>query len=384
MGIVGALGTLPDLLLGLPAGALADRWDRRRMMLWADLGRALLTALVPLSVLWGWDTMTVVVLVTAPINALRVVYMAAFTAVMPSLVGREQVGRAAGYTEAILSVSFMLGPVLAGLLVGVIGAASTLALDAATFAVSAASLAFVRRPLQASRGRRRPRIVSDIVEGVCYVAGERTLRASIAFWSAYSVITAPLTTAVIFLLTIDGGAAPGVVGLILGAHAAGWLVGALVAGRTSRGPLGLVMLLATAAQVPILVLFALVPWLGTVAGPDTLPVGADVRVALQAILAAGAGAFGALTLIAYLTVRTTIPPDDMLGRVGSSARTISVGLTPLGIFLGGLALDVVGGTATLLLMGLLVGLVVAAFAFSPALRNARAGTGGRPASPAPT
>ena len=54
MGTVGVLQTLPDLILGLPAGALADRWDRRRMMLWSDFGRALLTALIPISVLAGW------------------------------------------------------------------------------------------------------------------------------------------------------------------------------------------------------------------------------------------------------------------------------------------------------------------------------------------
>lgn len=49
MGIVGVLQTIPDLVLGLPAGALADRWDRRRLIIWADLGRALLTALIPLA-----------------------------------------------------------------------------------------------------------------------------------------------------------------------------------------------------------------------------------------------------------------------------------------------------------------------------------------------
>src|SRR5919201_1029006 len=60
MGIVAALESLPDLILGLPAGALADRWDRRRMMLWSDLGRAGLTALIPLAAFVGMPLLPVV------------------------------------------------------------------------------------------------------------------------------------------------------------------------------------------------------------------------------------------------------------------------------------------------------------------------------------
>ncbi|MGH2614795.1 MAG: MFS transporter, partial [Thermomicrobiales bacterium] len=94
MGLVGALQILPDLVLGLPAGALADRWDRRRMMLWADAGRAVLTAAIPLSFWLGWPTMAVILVVTVPTNALRVLSDAGFTSAVPGLVGRENLARA--------------------------------------------------------------------------------------------------------------------------------------------------------------------------------------------------------------------------------------------------------------------------------------------------
>ena len=77
MGVVGVLTTLPDLIVGLPAGAYADRWDRRKMMLWSDLGRAVLTVLVPISVAIGGPTMAVILLVTFPLNVLRVLWLAA-------------------------------------------------------------------------------------------------------------------------------------------------------------------------------------------------------------------------------------------------------------------------------------------------------------------
>jgi MFS family permease len=150
MGVVGMLQRLPDLLFGLPAGAYADRWDRRRMMLLADAGRAILTALIPLASVLGWPVMGVILLVSFPINFCRVISMAGWTAAIPNLVGRRQLGLATGAFEAIGGGSFIVGPAIAGLLVGQIGAGPTLAIDAVSFGVSAVSLMLIRRPLQKS------------------------------------------------------------------------------------------------------------------------------------------------------------------------------------------------------------------------------------------
>jgi MFS family permease len=358
MGSVGVLQTLPDLFLGLPAGALADRWDRRRMMLWSDVGRALLTALIPLSMLVGLPTMGVVLLVTAPINALRVLFLAGYTAAVPSLVGRDQVGRANGYSEAIFSLSFIVGPAIAGVLAGIIGPGPTLAIDAVSFLVSASSLRLVRRPLQARRTRTQTHIVEQILEGLRYIRGEKTLRIVIAFWGFVSVIGAPVVPVLIFFLSIDRHLAPGVVGVVLSGYGVGYLLGALLAGRFSRGRLGIFMLGANIGSSLFLVLFALV----------------DSPV-IQGFAALGAGVTGALVLISYITLRATIPPDELLGRVGSTARTISLGLSPIGLFTGGVLLDVIGGARTMLLVSGTMLCVTAAFALSGTMRAAVAGRG---------
>ena len=101
MGIVGALSMLPDLFFGMIAGALADRSDRKRMMFVADLGRAVLTALIPLSVITGGPTMAVILIVTAPMSILRAFFLAGYTASVPILVGRSQLARANSIFEAI-------------------------------------------------------------------------------------------------------------------------------------------------------------------------------------------------------------------------------------------------------------------------------------------
>jgi ENTS family enterobactin (siderophore) exporter len=359
MGIVGALQLLPDLLLGLPAGALADRWDRRRMIIVADLGRALLTALIPISVLLGWPTMGVILLVTFPINALRVVFLAAWTAVMPSIVGVDQVGRASGFAEAIFSASFVIGPAVAGVLVAVLGPGPTLAVDAGSFVFSALSLMLIRRPLRADRDGVETHLLAEIREGIRYIVGEPILRVAIPYWTIISVATAPIAPVVIFFLTIDRGAGPGVVGLILSAYGLGSLVGALVATRFTQGRLGRLMLVANLGSAIVLVCFAL-----------------SGQPLVQAGFAVAAGVCGALVFVPYLTLRSTIPPNHLLGRVGSSARTISVGLAPIGTFLAGLALDALGGQATMLAIALILVAATAAFSFSPILRAAVAGDGG--------
>ena len=353
MGIVGVLSTLPDLVVGLPAGAYADRWDRRRMMLGADLGRAVLTALVPLSAWIGGPTLAVVIGVAFPLNVLRVLWLAAFTAAVPGLVGRDQVPRANGVLEAVWTVGWVVGPALAGVLAVAIGPGPTIAIDAATFAVSAGTLFLVRRPLRPEARATQTHIVADVREGIAFVGRHPTLRAVIAFWTTTSVISAGLTSGLIFYITVNRDLGTAVVGLVLSAFAVGSLGGAIVAARVAPKLVGLVMLVGAVGMGIALV----------------LSVGSTIPVIMVMCLLAGI--LNSYVLVAYLSLRTMLSPDALLGRVGATARTVSVGLMPVGSLLTGIALDAIGGGATLTLMGL--GLVAAGvgFALVPNVRRAR-------------
>jgi MFS family permease len=354
MGIVGVLSTLPDLLLGLPAGAYADRWDRRTMMFSADLGRAVLTAVIPISVWLGGPTLALILLVAFPMNALRVLWLAAFTAAVPGLVGRGQIARANAVFEAFFNVGWIVGPALAGLLAVAIGPGPTIAIDALTFAVSGATLLLVRRPLKPQARSEPTHIVADIREGIAYVAGQPTLRAVIAFWTTSSVVFAGLTSALIFYITIDRGLGADVVGLVLSAFAVGSLGGSLVAARMAFRAVGRVMLVGTLVVGVTLVVVAL-----------------DVPVAVVVASAFLAGILNANVLVSYLTLRTQLSPDALLGRVGATARTLSVGLMPIGAIVAGALLDAIGGTATLTLMGAATIAAALGFALLPTVRHAR-------------
>lgn len=353
MGVVGVLTTLPDLIVGLPAGAYADRWDRRKMMLWADVGRAVLTAMVPISVAIGGPTMAVILLVTFPMNVLRVLWLAAYTAAVPGLVGRGQVPRASAIFEAVFNVGWIVGPALAGLLAATIGPGPTIAIDAATFAISAIALLFVRRPLRAEARAEPTHILEDVREGIRFVAHQPTLRAVLALWTTTSVIFAGFTSVLIFYITIDRGLGEAVVGIVLSAFAVGALLGSIVAARLAPKTVG-AMMLGGAVTTGLAVLLA---------------VGTPVPV--MALAAFVAGAVNANMLVAYISLRTMLSPDALLGRVGATARTLSVGLSPIGALAAGLALDAAGGTTTMVAIGALLVLTGSLYAVSPRIRRAR-------------
>lgn len=354
MGVVGALQTLPDLVFGMVAGALADRSDRKRMMLLADLGRAVLTALIPLSVALDGPTMAVILVVAAPMSVLRSFFLAGYTASVPGLVGRDQLGRANSYFEAVYSSGYIIGPAIAGVLASTIGPGPTLAIDAVSFGLSGLGLALVRRDLVAPVDRPRAAILVEIREGIEFILGNRTLRIMIVFWGATSILTAPLVMALAVRITRDLGYEASILGLLLTAYGVGTVVGSLLTARRAAGRHGGRILLGG----------------NLVMGAALVVV--SVAVDIPILLAAGfvAGLAQLMVLVTYITVRSAQSPDDLLGRIGSTARTISLGLQPLGLLAGGALIDLTDGSTTIAAIGIAVTLLSLGFLFVADLRRA--------------
>lgn len=353
MGIVGALQTLPDLVFGMVAGAMADRSDRKRMMFLADLGRAVLTAIIPISVLLDGPTLAIILVVAAPMSILRAFFLAAYTASVPALVGRSQIARANSIFEAIYSTGYILGPAVAGLLSASIGPGLTLAIDAGSFGISALALVLVQRELRAPVDRPPASLVADIREGIDFIAGHALLRAVIVFWGIVAIATAPLVTALAVYVTIDLGYEDSVLGLVLAAYGTGTVAGALLTARAPRRAVAPALLGGTVATGALLVAASVV---------ESVPALIAVSVA--------AGIAQSAVLITYLTLRTVHSPDALLGRIGSTARTISLGLQPIGLLVGGALIDLTSGGTTILAMGVLLVIVAVAFVASSEIRRA--------------
>ena len=354
MGIVGVLQMLPDLVFGLPSGALADRWDRRRILIAADAARAVLTALIPLSMIAGLPTMTVIFLVTAPINVARVLFMAAFTASVPRLVGRAQLGPANSYIEAGFSLGFIVGPAIAGLLAATIGPGPTLGIDAVSFLLSAGSLVLVRRPMQARTEPATTHFLADIRDGIAFVARHATLRTAIVFWTGMNLAFGPIVAALTYYITLDRGLGPDAVGLVISGYGVGSLMGAIAGTRLTRGPIGAIMLAGAA-----------------ITGVGTAGLVMFDSVAPMFVLSLITGISNTATAVCYITLRSASAPDEMLGRVGSTARTITLGLSPLGMLAAGFLLDATNGATTLLVMGAFALTMSVLFVLPASLRSAR-------------
>ncbi len=129
MGLLAAAGTLPTLLVGLPAGVWADRTRRRPMLIAADLGRALLLLSVPLAVLVGMLTMAHLYVVTALIGMLTILFDVAYQAYVPTLLAREQIVEGNSKLGGSDSVAEIAGQPLGGAFVQLISAPWTVAWD---------------------------------------------------------------------------------------------------------------------------------------------------------------------------------------------------------------------------------------------------------------
>jgi MFS transporter, ENTS family, enterobactin (siderophore) exporter len=354
MGVVGAVQTLPDLVFGMLAGAFADRSDRKRMMFLADGGRAILTAMIPVSVALGGPTMAVILIVAAPMSILRSFFLAGYTASIPALVGRSQVGRANSIFEALYSLGFIIGPAVAGILSAVIGPGPTLAIDAASFAISALFLAALRTDLRAPVDRARQPILSAIREGIEYILASPVLRSIIPVWTIVAILIAPLVTALAVRVTRDLGESSSTLGALLATYGVGTVTGSVVSARViNHVRPGIVMLAGNVVVGSALVVVALESY---------------VPVLFGAALVAGIAQ--SMTLVTYITLRTAYSPDEFLGRIGSTARTISIGLQPIGLLIGGALVDRIGGSATLALMGGSIALVSLCFVPVRAIRGA--------------
>jgi ENTS family enterobactin (siderophore) exporter len=354
LGVVFAIQAITDFGVSTFAGAIIDRSDRKRIMVAADIGRAILTALIPISVIVGVPTMAVILLVAAPLRTFHAFFRAAYIASLPAIVGRRHLPRANGIVETVESTSVIVGPAIAGLLAASIGAGLTLAIDAASFGASAAGLLLIARDLRAPAGRPPSRIRDDVREGFTYILNHPVLRATILLFSSFAALIAPLIPALAVRITRDLSESESVFGLVLSAYGVGAVGGSLVMARLGRRTRVAVALLAGIfATGLVLIGVALV----------------DALIAMLG-LALLAGLAESIVTVTYVTIRTVNSPDELLGRVGSSARVVTLGLGAIGLLVGGVLIDTVGGSETIAIVG--AAMCVLALAFVPvrAIREA--------------
>ncbi|HEU4328636.1 MAG TPA: MFS transporter [Roseiflexaceae bacterium] len=361
MGLLGAAATAPFLLVGLFVGVWVDRKRRRPILIATDIGRALLLLIIPLAAWLGALRIELLYLVEFLVGVMTVFFEVAYQSYLPSLVTREELVEGNSKLEVSRSAGQIAGPGLAGLLIELITAPIAIIVDAVSFLLSGVALALIRRPEpEPEQPAERNSIWKDIGEGLSWVGKHPLLRPIICCTATTNLCTG-MWGAVLTLFMIDQlKLSAGMMGLIMSIGAPGTMVGALVAAKVAqRIGLG-----------PAIVGSAL---LGGLSGL-LIPL-AGIFPAAGVPLLIGSQFFMGMAFVVYninqISLRQTITPDRLMGRMNASIRFVVWGILPIGALLGGALGTLLGIFPTLVIssLGLLLAFLWVQFSPVRALRE---------------
>nr|WP_055505119.1 MFS transporter [Nonomuraea pusilla] len=368
-GLVYVVEYLPYLALSLVGGVLADRFDRRRLLVAGDAVSAVVTLALALLVTAGAGSVWPIYLVALLLAAVDPLYQPAFRAILPSLVPQDRLPQANARVHMGEHAVNMAGPMIGGALVVAFGHEVAVYVDAASFAVSALLIALigttpVRTGGRGAARRWRGSVLADAGEGLRFLLGGDRVVLTTALGSlACNFGVWLLLGNLVYYLSAYHGFTPEEIGVVYAFQGAGAVLGAALGSRLVRRwrpmPLvcwataagGLSMLLMVVARGPVAIGLA---WLGQFAAAGT-------------------------SIVAVATVRQLLIPERLLGRVLGTSRMIAFSSIPLAALTAG-ALE--GLTRTSYGLMAFAGVswlaVAAALAVSPLRRVTLADLAGRP------
>ena len=343
-GLVTALRGIPYALLMLPAGALIDRWDRKRVMVLCDSARALALGSIPLAAALGRLSLAQIGLVAVVDGLSEVFFGTAEVSALPRVVPKEQLSAAGAQYQLLDTLSWLLGPALGGVLFGLAPGLPFL-VDAVSYVCSVVSLLGIRTRFQQERdltprppslveGRERNgmrALLAETREGLVWLWHEPVLRYLALLTCGLMTCVAGYTLLVI-VVARHLGASDAAIGLIFAAGGAGGVLGALVT-EPLRKWLGFRRLLVWSVWAWALT------WLPIPFAPNALAMG---------LIIGGSFLCVPVFMATQFSYRLAAIPDALQGRVSSVFRLVAFGSMPVGLALTGLLLQRFGPVVTVL------------------------------------
>jgi Transmembrane secretion effector len=330
-GIVGALNALPASLFSLPAGVLVDRWNRKRVMLFCEVGRTLSLASIPLALALGHLTVYQLCINALLEGTLAVLFGLAYTSSLGRMVPREQLSLAIAQEELLEGTTALCGPSLAGLLF-TLGRFLPFVTDAISYVASIVTLLFIRTPFQGERKSERPHLLVEIRAGMLWMWQQPFLR-SMTLLMTVATFCAGGQTLTIIVLAQQRGASPVVIGFIFAIGGVGEIVGSLLSPFwEKRLSVGHAILLCRWLSALLWPLYVLMP----------VPL-------LMGLVEFGFGFIDPIEDVPYFSYRLWLIPEELRGRVIGSCRLFPGLVRPLGRLVMGLILQLLGPVAALLI-----------------------------------
>ncbi|MBW8870743.1 MAG: MFS transporter [Leifsonia sp.] len=332
--------TLPWLLFALTAGALADRLDRRRLMLVANGARALFLACLTIVSLTGAGSIWLLYAAALCIGVAETIYDTSAQSILPQLVPRDRLSRANGRLYAAeLTANQFIGPPLGGFLVAA-GVALAFGTPVLLWVAAIGVLLLLRGRFRAERSGPTT-IRADIAEGLRFLRGSTLLRTLAIMVGVFNFASSAVFT--VFVLYAVGPQSAmqltdPAYGLLLTASAIGSVLGTFLAEPAER-------LLGRSRALVIAILGSLL----TVATPGFT----DNPFIIGAGLLLG-GVTVSIWNVITVSLRQRITPTRLLGRLNSAYRLLAWGTMPLGAAAGGIIGQLLGVRLVFLIMGGLV------------------------------
>ncbi|MCU7727018.1 MFS transporter [Actinoplanes sp. KI2] len=336
VGLVSAATTVPWVLLSLPAGALVDRHDRAALMWRAQAAQAVAAGLLAVAVALGAASIPLLAVAAFVLGAGEVVFGNAALAILPGLVPAADLHRANGRQFAATTTARTFAGPPVGSLLFAVAAALPFGLDALSFAGSAALLAGLPRGAPAAPGAPLGRAV---VEGLRWLGRHPLLRTLAALLAVNLFCFQLANVTLVLLATRELHLGARAFGLLPAASAVGGVAGGL-AGHRVAARLGTLPTVLVALAGPI---------------PAYLAAGAVLHPYAIMVLLLIISFFASMWSVATVSLRQTVVPAGLLGRVNAVYRMLSLGLAPLGALAGGFVAHDLGVRAAYPIAGMVRG-----------------------------
>jgi MFS family permease len=356
VGLLGAVETAAFLLIGLPAGAWVDRWLKRRVMLYADVARALVLLTIPVVYFFGVLTIWQLIVVAAVVGVATVFFDVAYQSYLPVLVPSEKIGEGNSKLETTGQLAHIGGPAISGALLTIVRPAVLVGIDAISFALSFVALATIRDTEVRKPLHERQPLVTEIKEGMAFVVREPLLRRIVLTTATTNLFGTLATTMLPVLVLRQLQISPAAFGIGISLGAIGGLLGAVFSARIGK-------LIGEGTAIPVSGVISGVAVVGFALMPVFPAAAIPIFVVSEFLFS-----FAVLVYnIAQVTFRQRICPPALLGRMNASIRFVVWGVLPIGGLASGILSTAIGIEATIVIGAIGSVLACAFVVFSPLL-----------------
>ncbi|MGA8635719.1 MAG: MFS transporter [Candidatus Dormiibacterota bacterium] len=346
VGLLGIVQAVPLVCGSLGGGAIADRFDRRRVLMVTQLCLATCSGLLALGAFIGHPPLLEIYAVVAVAALVGAVDGPTRTAIIPNLVGRDRLAGALSLNIVLFQTTLVAGPAIGGLVIAHLGLPAAYSVDVVTFSAALTAVALLPRQGRSAIERERP--VAAILRGLSFARRQPVILGGFAMDLAAMIFGMPRAVFPV-LATATFHAGPQGLGLLYAAPGLGAVIAALTSGSVSRSK-----------RLGRIIVVAIVVW-----GVAIIAFGFASSLWVALLLLAIAGGADSFSALCRTTIMQRIAPEELRGRLTSLHYMVVVGGPNLGDVETGIVANAFGAEVAIVTGGALclVGLGAAAVAF---------------------